>query len=169
MLQFGIQPAELVVRSVVIYLGLLIALRLFGKREVGQFTLYDLVLVLLVANSVQPAVTGPDSSLAGGLVIIITLVVVNFGVAQLDRNPRFHHLFSPAPTVIVQDGQCLAHCLRREGISQEEVEMAMREHGIGQLSEVKLAVLESDGSISIVPDDANVTRTKRRLRYRRHV
>jgi uncharacterized membrane protein YcaP (DUF421 family) len=167
MFHFGTSPLELVVRSVVIYLALLIALRLFGKREVGQFTLYDLVLVLLVANSVQPAVTGPDSSVGGGLIIIVTLVVVNFAISQLDRFPRFHRIFTPAPTVILQDGKCLTDRLRREGIDQEEVEMAMREHGIDDMKEVKLAVLESDGSISIVPKEAKVTRTKRRLRYHR--
>jgi len=85
MLNFGVPPWELVIRAVVIYAALLGALRLFGKREVGQFTLYDLVLVLLVANAVQPAMTGPDSSLAGGLVIIATLILLNFAIGRLDR------------------------------------------------------------------------------------
>ena len=69
LLQFGVPPLELALRAVVIYVVLLAALRIFGKREVGQFTLFDLVLVLLVANAVQPAITGPDSSLGGGIVI----------------------------------------------------------------------------------------------------
>src|SRR5262249_56817522 len=76
MLNFGVPPWELVIRAAVIYAVLLGALRLFGKREVGQFTLYDLVLVLLVANAVQPAMTRPDSSLAGGVVIIATLTLL---------------------------------------------------------------------------------------------
>ncbi|HEV3232600.1 MAG TPA: DUF421 domain-containing protein, partial [Candidatus Dormibacteraeota bacterium] len=74
---------ELMARSTVIYLALLIGLRWFGRREVGQFTLFDLVLILLVANAVQPAMTGPDASLTGGLVIIVTLLVLNFAVARL--------------------------------------------------------------------------------------
>jgi uncharacterized membrane protein YcaP (DUF421 family) len=167
MLHFGVPPLELVLRAVVIYAALLVMLRLFGKREVGQFTLYDLVLVLLVANAVQPAVTGPDTSLGGGLIIIVTLVVVNFAIAQLDRSPRFHRLFTPAPTVIMRDGKWLPERLRREGVDQEEVEMAMREHGVDDPRDVQLAVLEPDGSISIVPKDAKVTRTKRRLRFHR--
>jgi len=167
MLHFGTAPWDLVVRSVVIYVALLAALRLFGKREVGQFTLYDLVLVLLVANAVQPAVTGPDTSLVGGLVIVVTLVGLNFVISRLDRSPRFHRLLAPEPTVIIRDGKFLTDRLRREGVDAEEVETAMREHGVDALSEVKLAVLEPDGSISIVPSDAKMTRTRRRVRYHR--
>jgi len=74
----------------VIYVALLAALRLFGKREVGQFTLFDLVLILLVANAVQPAMTGSDSSLLGGLIIILTLCVINLGVGRLDALPMVH-------------------------------------------------------------------------------
>src|SRR5437764_2682494 len=102
--QFAIPPWQLALRTVAIYLVLLVALRLFGKREVGQFTLYDLVLILLVANAVQPAMTGPDTSLAGGLVIIVTLVAVNLLVARLDRWNLFHRLFAPQPSVIIRNG-----------------------------------------------------------------
>jgi uncharacterized membrane protein YcaP (DUF421 family) len=93
-----------VIRAVVIYVALLLALRLFGKREVGQFTLYDLVFILLVANALQPAITGPDTSVVGGVVLIVALVGVNYLVGKLDNMPRFHQLFTPAPAVIVKDG-----------------------------------------------------------------
>lgn len=166
LLNFSIPPWELVLRSVIIYLALLLALRLFGKREVGQFTLYDLVLVLLVANAVQPAMTGPDSSLSGGLLIIVTLVLVNLGIALLDRNRIFHRLFEPQPSVIIRDGHYLPDRLRREGVSEDECETAIREHGVEGVSGVRLGVLEPDGSISIVPMEDQVSRTKRRVRYR---
>jgi uncharacterized membrane protein YcaP (DUF421 family) len=78
---------ELIVRSALIYLALVAALRLFGKREVGQFTLVDLVLILLVANAVQPAMTGPDTSLSGGLLIILTLVILNRLLALTPSRP----------------------------------------------------------------------------------
>jgi uncharacterized membrane protein YcaP (DUF421 family) len=167
MLNFAIAPWQLVLRSVVIYLGLLIALRLFGKREVGQFTLYDLVLVLLVANAVQPAMTGPDTSLAGGLLIIGTLVLANLAVASLDRWNLFHRLFAPQPSVIIRDGHYLPGALRREGVTEEECESAVREHGLEGVSQVRLGVLEPDGSISIVPMSEEVSRTRRRVRYRK--
>jgi uncharacterized membrane protein YcaP (DUF421 family) len=154
-----------VIRAVVIYVALLVALRLFGKREVGQFTLYDLVFILLVANALQPAITGPDTSVVGGIVLIVALVGTNYLVGKLDNMPRFHRLFTPAPAVIVKDGKYLADVMKREGVDQEEVEMSMREHGIQDMKEVQLAVLEPDGTISIVPATVAVTRTKHRIRY----
>jgi uncharacterized membrane protein YcaP (DUF421 family) len=154
-----------VLRAVVIYAGLLIALRLFGKREVGQFTLYDLVFVLLVANALQPAMTGTDTSLTGGLVLTAALVGTNYLVGKLDRLPQFHRVFTPAPAVIVRDGQYLTGVMEKEGVDKEEVEMSMREHGITDLKEVQLAVLEPDGTISVVPAGTVMTRTKHRIRY----
>lgn len=168
MFNFGVPPWELVVRSAVIYIGLLVALRLFGKRQVGQFTLYDLVLVLLVANAVQPAMTGPDSSLAGGLVIIGSLVVLNFGISLLDRNRFVHRILQPQPAIIIQDGHYLRRGLQGENVDTDEVESAIREHGLSGVDEVKLGVLEPDGTISIVGQDAPVHRSRRRVRYVRH-
>jgi uncharacterized membrane protein YcaP (DUF421 family) len=156
---------ELVLRAVAIYVALLLALRLFGKREVGQFTLYDLVFVLLVANALQPAITGPDTSVVGGLILIVALVGTNYLVGKLDNLPRFHRLFTPAPAVIVKDGKYLGDVMKREGVDEEEVEMAMREHGVVDLKEVQLAVLEPDGTISVVPTTSSITRTKHRIRY----
>jgi len=155
----------LVIRAVVIYVALLVALRIFGKREVGQFTLYDLVFILLVANALQPAITGPDTSVVGGLVLIAALVASNFVVGRLDSLPRFHRLFSPHPAVVVMDGKYLPAVMQREGVDKDEVEMSMREHGITDLKDVQIAVLEADGSISIVPTGTAVQRTKRRVRY----
>ena len=153
------------IRAVVIYVALLVALRLFGKREVGQFTLYDLVFILLVANALQPAITGPDTSVVGGIVLIVALVGTNYLVGKLDNMPRFHQLFSPAPAVIVKDGKFLADVMKREGVDQSEVDMSMREHGITDMKDVQLAVLEADGTISIVPSTVMVQRTKHRIRY----
>jgi uncharacterized membrane protein YcaP (DUF421 family) len=154
-----------VIRAVLIYVALLVALRLFGKREVGQFTLYDLVFILLVANALQPAITGPDTSVVGGLILIAALVGTNFLVGKLDNMPRFHQLFTPAPAVIVKDGQYLRGVMKKEGVDQLEVEMSMREHGVTDMKDVQLAVLEPDGTISIVPTTVAMTRTRRRIRY----
>lgn len=166
MFHLGVPAWELVVRSIVIYGVLLAALRVFGKREVGQFTLYDLVLVLLVANAVQPAMTGPDSSMLGGVIIIAALVAANLVVARLDRIGIFHRFFTASPTLIVRDGAYLEDQMRKEGVDDEEVDMAIREHGFKSVKDVSMAVLEPDGSISVVGgDDAKRTRRVRR-RYR---
>ncbi len=166
--QMAIPPWEIVVRSAVIYLALLLGLRLFGKREIGQFTLFDLVVVLLVANAVQPAMTGPDSSLVGGLLIIGTLLVLNWGVGTLRlRSPFFRRILQPHPTVIAQEGHWIPQALMREGVDEDEAEMALREHGVDSIEQVKLAVLELDGTISIVPRDSQTIRTRRRVRMLR--
>ncbi len=169
LVQIAIPPWEIVIRSTAIYLALLVGLRLFGKREIGQFTLFDLVVVLLVANAVQPAMTGPDSSLIGGLLIIGTLLVVNWGVGTLRlRSPFFRRILQPHPTVVAQDGRWLQEALRREGVDEDEAKMALREHGIEDIRDVKLAVLELDGTISVVPVESHTVRTRRRMRMLRH-
>lgn len=171
MFHLGVPWWELVFRSTVIYFAFLVALRVFGKREVGQFTLYDLVLILLVANAVQPSMTGPDSSLGGGLIIIATLVLANFGVSQLDRVPFIHGLLRDAATTIVAEGKLIEEACSREGVGLDDVETAIREHGLKELKDVKLGVLEPDGNISIIgyddkPGKAPARRRKRFLRKR---
>jgi uncharacterized membrane protein YcaP (DUF421 family) len=165
---FGIPPWELAFRSALIYLAMIVVLRLFGKREVGQFTLFDLVLILLVANAVQPAMTGSDASLGGGLVIIATLVLVNRGVAIARSHvPLVDRLLEAQPTVIARDGQWISKALEREDLEREDGEMALREHGIADISKVELAVLESDGTISVVPrEDSDGHHGRRRRRVR---
>lgn len=158
---------ELVVRATAIYLAVLVALRLFGKREVGQFTLIDLVLILLLANAVQPAMTGPDTSLTGGLVIIVTLILVNRAIALARAKlPFVARLVESAPTELARDGAWVPEALEREELSVDDVTMAIREHGLTDVSEVKLAVLEGDGMISVVPLDPSKVGHRRRPRAR---
>lgn len=149
---FDIAPWEIASRSIAIYVAMLVVLRVFGKREVGQFTLFDLVLLLLVANAVQPAMTGPDTSLAGGLLIIGTLVVANRALAESRRRlPFMRHLLESPPTTLAQDGEWLSDAVNREELDSADLEAALREHGIAAVDQVALAVLEPDGSISVVP------------------
>jgi uncharacterized membrane protein YcaP (DUF421 family) len=149
---------------------LLFGLHLFGKREVGQFTLFDLVFVLLVANAVQPAMTGPDSSLTGGVIIIATLLFLNFAVGWLrSRSRLFNRIVEPSSTVVARDGEWMDEELRRQGISPEESSAALREHGLDSVKETRLVVLEGDGSLSVVPKDQSAaSRRRRRVRFIRH-
>lgn len=165
---FGIPAWEFIVRAIVIDAVLVVALRIFGKRELGQFTLYDLVLILLVANAVQPATTGPDTSLSGGLIIIGVLVAFNCGLGRLDRYRFFHPLLVPEPRLLIKDGAFVDKALRVEEVDRDEVEMAMREHGIDAVSGVRLGVLEPDGTISIVATVGSALRSRRVVRYVRH-
>jgi uncharacterized membrane protein YcaP (DUF421 family) len=167
---FDIAPWDLIVRSIAVYVVLLLALRLFGKREIGQFTLFDLVMVLLVANAVQPAMTGPDTSLAGGLLIILTLVVTNRVLAEGRRRIPLLRLILESPaTTVARDGEWLTDAVNREGLDAADLEEALREHGIASVAEVAMAVLEPDGSISVVPRKGPaVARSRRRVRILKH-
>lgn len=167
---FDIPPWELVVRSVAVYLVLLLTLRAFGKREIGQFTLFDLVVVLLVANAVQPAITGPDTSLAGGILIVLALVITNRVLAEGRRRiPLLRTILESPATPIARDGAWLTKAVDREGLDAGDLEAALREHGISSVDEVALAVLEPDGSISVVPREGrSVTAHRRRVRFIKH-
>ena len=168
----GTPALELVVRATLIYAVFFGALRLFGKREIGQFTLFDLALVLLAANALQPALTGPDASIPGGLVVIVTLFILNRGISMLRvRSPLVRRLLEFGPTVIGRDGAWLLPELVRQGLDLVDVEAALREHGLDSVDQMKLATLEADGSISIVAIDSQDTSEarRRRRRYRRPV
>lgn len=160
--------ALIVLRTVVVYFVLLFGLRLAGKREIGQLTPFDLVVLLVISNAVQNAMVGPDSSLTGGILAALTLLVVNRIISRLRLSSRWLETqLTGVPTLLVSDGQVIDQNLRREGVSVDEVTEALREHGVDDVKTVKMAVLEVDGTISIVPTSAPVTRTRRRIRGRK--
>ncbi len=171
MWHLAVPPLELVVRSVLVYALFLAALRLAGKRELGQFTIFDLALVLLAANALQPAITGPDASLPGALIIVVTLFLLNRAVAfGRRRSQLIRRILDIAPTTIAEDGKWVTAALEREEIDDDDLAAALREHGLEDVGEVRLAVLEHDGSISVVPREGPEVQIRtRRRRYRRHV
>lgn len=148
---------EIVLRTAAIYLVVLLGVRLSGKREVGQMTPFDLTLLLLISNSVQNAMTGSDSSLIGGIVAALTLLLLNYLIAELSgTNRRFRKVVQGQPSLLVHDGQVIMPHMAKEHVSMDELERALREHGISTYHDVALAVLEVDGSISCLKyDDLN--------------
>jgi uncharacterized membrane protein YcaP (DUF421 family) len=145
---------EIVVRTVVVYMVVLVGVRLSGKREVGQMTPFDLTLLLLISNSVQNAMTGPDNSLVGGVAAAVTLLVMNYVIAELSgANRRFRKLVQGQPSLLIHDGQVITPHMAKEHVSMDELERALREHGINSYHDVALAVLEVDGSISCLKYD----------------
>jgi uncharacterized membrane protein YcaP (DUF421 family) len=117
-------------------------------------TPFDLTLLLLLSNAVQNAMTGPDTSLWGGVVAACTLLLMNYLVAELSGvNRRFRRFVQGSPTLLIHDGQLLPSHLAREHLTVDEVERALREHGIASVKDVSLAVLEVDGSISALKYD----------------
>lgn len=168
MFTFDIPWWEIAVRSGVVYVALLLGLRMGGKRELGQMTPFDLVVVLLIANAVQNAMVGPDTSLVGGLVAAAALLAANATLARFRRRiPWFRRMAEGDPVVLMSDGVLVDKHMRREGIDEVELEQAAREHGLDGLGDVKQAVLEIDGTISIVPSSVETIRTKRRIKARR--
>jgi uncharacterized membrane protein YcaP (DUF421 family) len=145
---------DIVARTAVIYLALLVGIRLTGKRQVGQFTPFDLLLLLLLANAVQNAMVGPDTSVAGGLIAAGTLFAANGLVAAIvRRNRHAAKVVEGTPTLLIRRGQVLQENLDSEGISAEDLRRALREHGVDDVKLVRAAILEVDGSISVLRED----------------
>jgi uncharacterized membrane protein YcaP (DUF421 family) len=159
---------NIVIRTTVVYIALVLGLRLAGKRELGQMRPFDLVVLLILANAVQNAMVGPDTSLTGGLVAAATLLIVNWIFGRLSlRYGWFEREVRGRATLLVNDGHFIEPNLRREAVDHDDVYTAMREHGVDELDQVKAAILEVDGTISIVPEQATVHRTRRRVRGRK--
>ena len=160
---------QIALRTGVIYLVVLIGVRLSGKREVGQMTPFDLTLLLLLSNSVQNAMTGPDTSLLGGVVAACTLLLMNYVVADISgANRRFRKFIQGQPSLLIHDGAIIEAHMAKEHVSMDELQRALREHGISDHHQVALAVLEVDGSISClkydeIKPDANTHLVRRRF------
>ena len=157
--------AAIAAKTTVIYVFLVLGLRLFGKRALGQMSIYDLVLIIVLANAVQNAMVGNDNTLAGGLVSASTLLLLNrLTTALVTSSPRAERFMIGDPIVLVDHGHPVTSSMRREGISEDQIMEAVREHEIDDLREVRLAVLEADGTISIVPTASRVHRIRRHYR-----
>jgi uncharacterized membrane protein YcaP (DUF421 family) len=132
-------------------------------------TPFDLVVILLIANAVQNAMVGPDTSVTGGLIAAAVLIAVNYGLAfGRERIPFLKSAVEGTPTLLISNGEFVEDHLRKEGLDKDEVLMAIREHGVAAVKDVRMAVLETDGSISIVPAEAKSMRTRRHVRFVRH-
>jgi uncharacterized membrane protein YcaP (DUF421 family) len=163
----AVNPLELVARTAIVYAVFVLVLRAFGKRELGQFTIFDLALLLLAANALQPAMTGPDTSVGGGLVILATIFALNWLTAMVrERVPFARQLLEAEPTVLARDGGWLDSAVQAEDVDQDDLEAALREHGIARIQDAQLVVLEGDGSISVVPKESDGEALKRRRRIR---
>ncbi len=152
-------------KTAVVYVFLILGLRLLGKRELGQMSLYDLVMIIVLGNSVQNAMINNDNTLGGGLIAGTVLLVLNRVFNELSlRSKRVEHLMVGEPVLIVSDGTMLERPMRRQGVTADQVMAALREHGIDDLTKAHMCILEVDGTISVVPRRAEVLKTKRHYR-----
>jgi uncharacterized membrane protein YcaP (DUF421 family) len=148
----------LVLRAVVVYVFLLFALRLAGRRELAQMTSFDLVLLLLISNAVQNALNAGDNSLGGGLVSAATLFLLNWGVGLATyRYRRVERLLQGRPARIVTDGKVHLGEMRRELITLAELRSALRKQGVMRVGDCAQVVLEPDGTLSVLRRDVPQT------------
>jgi len=154
--------------SACVYIFIVAALRLFGKKEIAQLSVVDLVFVLLISNAVQNAMVGPDTSLLGGLCAAGTLFVLNFILKYLTyRFPKLSKFVQGQAIMLIYNGQINKGNLRKAKINMEELEEALREHGAHSVDEVDLAVLELDGNISVLSNDFKTRSVQVKRRGRR--
>lgn len=158
-------------RSLAVYAFMLLCLRLFGKNQLSQLNAGDVILLLLISNAVQNAMVGENTTLQGGLTAALALFVANFALKRLlFRNTHIRNWIEDEPHILIKDGKPDLHMLHKVEITLEEVLEVVREHGIERIEEVKLAVLEVDGNISVISLDHNqqthYTHHKKRMRRR---
>jgi len=146
-----ISIAEKITRSVAVYGFLLVAFRICGKRQLGQLTAFDLVVLLIISNVVQNAVIGNDNSLGGGLIGATTILILNTAVAWVTfRFKRVDRTVEHSPTVLVKHGRLLRANLRRECLGPRDLRAALRHHGVASLRDIRYAFLEEDGRVSVI-------------------
>lgn len=155
--------------TLAVYIFIVVAIRLFGKKELAQLSIVDLVFILLISNSVQNAMVGPDATLSGGLVAAGTLFLVNYLLKYLQyRFPQFGKVVEGNAIMLVYEGKFIEAHLKKARITEEEIMEAVREHGVETIEEVNLAILEVDGSISVLTNEFQ-KRTTRKRKVRKNI
>ena len=158
---------KIIFSTTVVYFFIILALRLFGKKELAQLTTVDLVFILLISNAVQNAMVGPDSTLTGGLIAAGTLFIWNYILKLiLYRSNFLDNVIQGKPILLIYKGFVREDNLKKNKITFEELYEAIREHGIDNIDKVDLAMLERDGNISVLSDSFQKRTTKKRKGHR---
>ena len=154
---------QIMFSSIVVYFFIIVAIRLFGKKELSQLSVIDLVFVLLISNSVQNAMVGSDSTLLGGLVAAGTLFIANFIFKEfIYRFPKFSKFIQGESMLLVYNGNLNHENIAKSMITMDELMEAIREHGVSSIEDVDLAILEVDGNISVLSNDFKNRSVKKR-------
>ncbi len=152
MLDMTIPWWELIVRGGVVYAFLLLILRISGKRQVGQLAPFDLVLLLVLSNAVQNSMNGGDNSLVGGMISAATLVALNYAISFATyKSKRLEAIIEGRPEIIIHNGKVFQDVMARAQLTHHELQAALRRSGYSCVEDVATAVLENNGSISVVP------------------
>jgi len=159
---------EIILRSTAVYAFMVLALRVFGKKELSQLNTTDVILILLISNSVQNAMVGSDTSLQGGLAAAGVLFLLNFVIKKFAYKYKvIGKLLQGKPEILIHEGKADFKELAHQDISHDELMEALHEHGVEYIKDVKLAMLEMDGNISIISGDTNLKQTHYKRRRNR--
>ncbi|MBK6400126.1 MAG: DUF421 domain-containing protein [Bacteroidetes bacterium] len=154
---------EIAGRSVAVYVAIILGIKIFGKKELSQLSVIDLVFILLISNSVQNAMVGSNTSLAGGVTAAASLFIVNYILKQfLFREKKVSQWIQGSPVILIHEGKIVEEHLKNERITHDELDAAIREHGVSSMEEVNLAILEVDGTISILSDNYKMHSKRKR-------
>lgn len=160
---------DIILRSLAVYVFIILAFRLFGKKELSQLSITDLVLILLISNAVQNAMVGPDSSLSGGLVAALTLFVLNYLIKIINfKSKIFSKVLEGEPVMLVYKGFVKHKNLQNQKITMEELEAVAREHGLKTLKNAELIMLEKDGGISVISKELKNQTIHKRKRLKKY-
>jgi uncharacterized membrane protein YcaP (DUF421 family) len=155
--ELGSGLPEIALRTAIIYVVVIVLLRVSGKRGVGQMSIVDLVLVLIIANGVQNAMVGQNTSIYGGIVAAATLVVLDSIIRKVaDRSPKFERLLEGEPVLLARDGEVFRAAMRKQGISNDELMAGVRSQGLEDVRDARLVFLETNGHITVVPATAKI-------------
>ncbi len=160
---------EIVGRSIAVYVTIILGIKIFGKKELSQLSVIDLVFILLISNSVQNAMVGPNTTLIGGITAAGALFIVNYILKQfLFREKKVSQWIQGSPVILIHEGKIVEDHLKQERITHDELDAAIREHGVSSVAEVNLAILEVDGTISILSDNYK-SHSKRKRKPRKQL
>ncbi|KAF1686376.1 hypothetical protein B1992_08920 [Pseudoxanthomonas broegbernensis] len=142
---------EFLLRGIVVYVAVLVLVRIVGKRTVGQYTPFDMIVVVLLGTAVQNSLIGEDVSLIGGLMIAATLLGLNWLVGFFGARYRaFDAFVEGRPVVLARDGTVFHDQLRRQSVSEEDLAIALRKADCHQAADIRLAMLETSGEITVL-------------------
>ena len=151
LLRFSVDPWELVIRGTAVYWFLFLLFRFFLRRDAGSIAIADIMLLVLIADASQNAMSGGYETLADGAVVVLTLAGWNYLLDWVSyRSVTMRRLLQPSPLMLVRNGEPLRANLRREMVTMDELMSAIRQQGIDDLALVKTARMEADGVITVV-------------------
>ncbi len=158
---------SIALRSAAVYACIVLFIRIFGKKEISQLSVIDLVFILLISNSVQNAMVGDNTSLQGGLIAALTLFALNAVLRFLVfKSKSLETILEGAPVMLIYKGKVLKKHLDKVKITREELEAVVREHGVEKISEVDLAIMEIDGNISVLSDNYKHKTSRKRKSHK---